>query len=573
MLSAIIRKAKQVLGDPTLRRYLLRRLRGLESGMPPHTPHNPPYLGEVALPDPLPAPRAESFAELPAAPPTQAITLHLPGADVTLQPGDAEKLFDGSHGDIETELGAHRFAWLPLLGEKADPAWVNALWRTWAERYGADQTGWAWHPYTAAERAINLIDYGRRVGLPGPVGETVNLLAAHGPVIAANLEYFSEVYTGNHLANNGRGLYLIGLELAIEPLAEMGKTILLEEAKRIVTPAGVLRECSSHYHLLVARGYATAWLAARRFQRPETKELEGITAKALSALPGLMMPGGMPLVGDVSPDCPPSFLNSMHLGQDSGKGWLGGLSQEEREAFHALRISEAAQPAPLNEEGFHRLSNGPWSGFWHVSPEGWPFMPGHGHQDIGGFELHFDTTPLFIDPGRGAYGESGEAARYRSGEVHNTLLVDRRDPYPPNRPYYSGYFRALVGGGAPRVRIGRSQLMMEHMGFARMHGVGRVERAWNLTEEGVSIIDRVSGARRALVSRIFMTTGDVEKVEGGVQISCDGKRFLLKAEGPVFLSETPRFRAYGRPEPATRIEFTLEASLPWEGKTTLEVLN
>ena len=75
-----------------------------------------------------------------------------------------------------------------------------------------------------------------------------------------------------------------------------------------------------------------------------------------------------------------------------------------------------------------------WSGLWFLSPEGWSPMPGHGHQDAGGFEVHWKDTPLFVDVGRGAYGDDGEAALYRSALVHNGLTLDDLDPYPPHKP-------------------------------------------------------------------------------------------------------------------------------------------
>ena len=100
------------------------------------------------------------------------------------------------------------------------------------------------------------------------------------------------------------GKNLVGA-LGLEWAAECGARILEEEAKRIFSSSGVLREGSSHYHLLIARNYADAWLAARRHGRPEAAVLRDITSRAPAVVPWLILPGGMPLIGDVSPDCPP----------------------------------------------------------------------------------------------------------------------------------------------------------------------------------------------------------------------------------------------------------------------------
>ena len=59
-------------------------------------------------------------------------------------------------------------------------------------------------------------------GLPGPADDTLRVLAEHGRSILGSLEYFGEDATGNHLSNNGRGLYLLGLTLGIVALSAWG---------------------------------------------------------------------------------------------------------------------------------------------------------------------------------------------------------------------------------------------------------------------------------------------------------------------------------------------------------------
>ena len=117
---------------------------------------------------------------------------------------------------------------MPLL-ENFDAntaAWVQALWDVWRGSFSRPGKDWAWHPYTAAERAINLLDLARTRGLPGPVDETVSLLAVHAAEIHRRLEYFGDHDTSNHLSNNGRALYRIGLALGLDWAARAGAEIL-----------------------------------------------------------------------------------------------------------------------------------------------------------------------------------------------------------------------------------------------------------------------------------------------------------------------------------------------------------
>lgn len=488
-----------------------------------------------------------------------------------LAPGDEETLFNNSPNDEETLFAAHRFAWLPLLGDDIDPAWVQTLWRVWRRRYGTPADDPTWHPYTAAERVVNILDFGRRRGLPEPLEDTLTVLAAHGPAIADRLEYFGDHHTSNHLSNNGRGLYLLGLALGLEACAERGARILLEEAKRLFHASGILREGSSHYHLLITRNYADAWLAARFHKRPEEAPFRKITGAALSVIPHLVLPGGLPLIGDISPDCPPAFLSGLIAGRD---GWVSLLDEESREALINLREScLGAFTEDLQSAGWLKADFGPWSGLWHAAPGGWTLMPGHGHQDCGGFELHCRNEPLFVDPGRGAYGETGEAALYRSARAHNTLLVDDEDPYPPNKPFYDNRFRRRIGGPSPELHRDADSVTLSHHGFARLSGVGALTRNWRFSDTAMTLGDRMDGGAARKITRLFHTPLAAVKDGNSVILAGDAGRFKLSTgKSKPILRPATQWSAYGAGRPLTVIEITDEVGLPWSSAVTVEVL-
>ena len=598
MLDALVRKARQVAGDPVLRDWLFDRLCGRAAGEPRFEPHRPTYLdGMLPLRREIPQAR---FPEIADGPPEAEIALPLPGQTVRLRPGEEAELFRRSFADPETLIAVHRFAWLPLLGDGVEPAWVALLWRAWQDRYGSPDGGVAWHPYTAAERAINLVEFARRSGLPRPGVETLDLLARHAPAIAGRLEYFGEHHTSNHLANDGRGLYLLGLALGLPGCADMGGRILVREAQRIFAPSGVMREGSSHYHLLLVRVYASAWLAARAHGRSEAAALEGVVRKAVAVIPRLALPGGLPLIGDISPDCPVGYLMGLAPGGTRGvsprqryagdapaapggtqgvspgggpDGWVGGLDPGDREAM--LALSESCAPVAvgaLAADGWLRADFGRWSGLWHAAPEGWSRMPGHGHQDCGGFEVHYGAEPLFRDLGRGTYAETGEAAHDRSALAHNTVVVDGADPYPPNRPYYDPAFRRRIGGPPPVLSRRGNQVTLTHDGFARLSGGGAVHRSWTFSRSGFRIRDRIEGGGRHRVTRRLHTTLAIEPTTDGVVIRGETAQFRLVGDGPVTREPATLWSAYGTGEAATAIDVTIDAELPLDCEFTVEVL-
>ncbi len=540
MPSGLIRKVRQLQGDPVLRRWLVGRLLRRWPGAPAFTAHRPPYLdGLLPLPGEIPS---SDLSDLPGALPTEPLSLELAGETIRIQPGEQAALFKRPFDDVETLLALHRFAWLT---ETTDPAWVGALWRAWLDGFASPAAEPPWHPYTAGERAVNILNFARRHGLPGPRDETLRVLAAHAPSIAGQLEYFGEHHTSNHLANNGRGLFILGLALGLPRAADLGGKILLHEAPRIFMPSGLLREGSSHYHLLYLRLYHTAAAAAEAAARPEAPALRKIAEAARGAAQVLMLPGGLPLIGDISPDISPAAL-------------LAALTLD-------------AAPGLFSADGWLRFDQGPWSGLWHAAPEGFSHMPGHGHQDTGGFELHYEDEPVFVDPGRGGYGEDGEAALYRSTLMHNALMLDGAEPFPPNRPYYDETFRRRIAGPPPELSLAQDGVMLSHHGIARLSHGGRHDRAWRFDGRHMTLQDTVQGRGPATVSRTLITPMVPERTTDGIAIEGYRATYNLDVgDADMVIEPVTRWRAYGRGETAHAIRLTVKATLPFTDTLSLE---
>jgi hypothetical protein len=551
LINIFLRKLQTVAKDPVLRKWLIGRLLGNYPAEPAYQIHQPPYLkGMLPLTSEIPS---SDLLEIAAIAPETSIDLPLAGQTIALQPGHESELFQRSFDDTETLMSLHRFAWLAALEYDADPAWVSTIWSAWKAVHGMVDESWAWHPYTASERAINILTFATRHGLPGPIGDTLPTLAAHGPAIASKLEYFGDHHTSNHLANNGRGLFLLGLVLGMPDCADLGAKILTEEAKRIFKPSGMLREGSSHYHLLLARNYRIAMNKAEEYEHPAFSKLSKIVQNIYSPLPYLRLPNGLPLIGDISPDLSPARL----VGE-----------------FYIDTGAETCDPATFIDDGWLRFDVGPWAGLWHASPDGWSHMPGHGHQDCGSFEIHYDDTPIFVDPGRGSYGEEGDAALYRSAAVHNSIIIDGADPYPANKPYYDDSFRRQIAGAPPILKRSSDGVSLTYYGFSRLKSVGPCNRVWSFDGDVMSVLDNLEGSGNHAITRSLCTTLPVEQKCDSLILNENGMSFRLQFnDGNFELENGTRWTAYGEGQPATFIHIKGQYKLPWRGSFTLEKIS
>jgi hypothetical protein len=353
------------------------------------------------------------------------------------------------------------------------------------------------------------------------------VLLTHGPAITAALEYFGETYTSNHLANDGRGLFELGLALGDGTSAELGGRVLREEAKRIFLPSGVLREGSTHYHALLARNYAAIAATARKHGHPIAGALTEIAERAASVVPVLTLPGGMPLIGDISPDVAPASVS-------------------------VPASNHTADRACLLRDGWARIDAQRWSMLSYASPIGLPPLPGHGHQDMTSFELHHGTQVVIRDPGRGTYMNAEDVA----AAAQNGISIDGADPYPTNRAHYDDAFRREISGPPPQLHLGADELRLTYR-----HGV----RRWRFTAQAVIVDDEIAGSGTHRIVRRLHTT---------LPVSGDiiGGRYRVRTETPLRRREARCWTAYGESEPASCIEIETRVSLPARLSFTIELV-
>ncbi|HSP16233.1 MAG TPA: heparinase II/III family protein [Thermoanaerobaculia bacterium] len=462
--------------------------------------------------------------------------------------------------DLEDEAALQRFAWLlPWLlerhsnGTKRDGVLrlVRAAQMDWIRLHPNPDATEAWQPYTVSERLMNWII--ALLALGASLADATASARAQASYLLEHLEYFGDGSTGNHLSNNGRALYAAGLALADGDLMAAGRSILLAEPKRLFEHRAFLREDSSHYQFLVTRNYAEVlWLARAAGDRDMVTELEPLVRDLADACRFFMVRSArgwtIPTIGDLSPDCSPSWLIEP-------SGWRRLFAWDYGEPSVGTRL----------EREWVRLDRGRWTVFAHVNRNGAPFQPGHGHNDTGGIVAFLDGEPLLLDTGRRHYMDDAVGRFGRSSAAHSTLLVDRRDAAPESFWLIPPEFLAMRIGARPDLSVESGGFSIRHGGFSRLAGVGLCSRRVVAEDARLTISDVVEGSGRRRVSIIMHLDAPFRSKIDFPQDLITVREFHGSADEDRFGWTSDR---YGARRPIRTLIAEAEVQLPWRGVTT-----
>ena len=222
--------------------------------------------------------------------------------------------------DLEDTFILHRFGWLLRLfveNEPNAPADLSLQWiLDWIRVNGGRDLGWG--SYSLSERitnwliAVSIYRHAFDV-LDSVEQETIRLaIIDQAYYLSQHLELRGQA-TNNHLINNGRALYIFGVLFNNEPFAALGADILLTEYDHMFTPGSFLNEGSVHYHFLLLRTYLECLITAELMgQLAVAQKLRPIVSSMAEMAEFFLVEENgryhVPLVGDVCPDFPVSWL-------------------------------------------------------------------------------------------------------------------------------------------------------------------------------------------------------------------------------------------------------------------------
>ena len=437
--------------------------------------------------------------------------------------------------DPEITVSLHRWNWL-LRGITDESAQMPrdqglALMRSWLgdcqsnESFGEDA-------YSTGERIVNGSVFLLRTG-DGTV--PLDIRAAFqrlGRQIAAHLEYYQGDATGNHALNNARGLLFSGTVASLPKAVDLAFAIARERLPILVTKDGFLREGSSHYHFLFTRWVLEMrWIAERTGYAEIASFLEP-HAKALVQRCWFFLVRNraigqwhIPLIGDVSPDFPPSWLLSLPWSRPALEVFSPASlppSPAERGWASLFGIGEcndcnrASASLTFPDSFWHRIDHGDLTLFIHAAADAGRPRATHRHFDLCGFALYREGRPLLIDCGRLDYTASQLGNYGKGAYAHNVLAVNGL-PAEVNGPLWlQERYRAVDVNTSFSQSGDSSVFVVKHNGFARLVGhCIQHERSFVLRNDAFMVEDQITGSGSCDVLLRFHWAPDLDLADDG----------------------------------------------------------
>jgi hypothetical protein len=420
-----------------------------------------------------------------------------------------------------------------------------------------------------------------------------------------NLSYYFSPNT--HLTGEALALYVCGLALpqlaASRARTDIGRRILLDEARRQIAVDGGHCERSTYYHRYTLDFYLLASIVARLTGDAAAPAFEETVARLAYAARLLaddrgVLPhlgdddGGMllPIAGRAPDDIRDSLTIAAALVQRPDLQ-IGRAPEEARWLLAAIGVepltpAAASMPsAALPDMGYYISRSAAGD---HVVVDGGQHgygNGGHAHADALSLTMSVRGLRLLIDPGTACYTtDPALRDRMRSTALHNTLVLDNRPQSVPRGPFHWVH-TADARTIAWRTNDGFDYFDGVHDGYAplehrrrvlTLHGdlvivADFVGRPADVADEGSAADSVRAHVHTAAVHWHIDPRWTVDARDHQVTFSRDGERVgLVVPHGvvEVFVGDAASglgwcSPAYGRVVPSTTVRISHSAGAPF----------
>ena len=274
---------------------------------------------------------------------------------------------------------------------------------------------------------------------------------------------------GNHLLENGFGLYFAAVYLNDPKLYKKSKSVLTAELEEQILSDGAHFELSTMYHQHML------FRVLDSYQLASQNEAIGSELKELFLAKAALMLSWLKNISFSNGDTP--LLN------DSAKN----IAPDSEQLFeYATYLKIEYELSPLDHSGYRKYKAGNFELIADVGDIGPDYIPGHAHADTLSFVLNLGDDPVLVDSGTSTY-ESGEIRQAeRSTSAHNTVVV--------NTDSSSEVWAAFRVGDRATTQIHidtEAHLQASHDGYSKFHVTHH--RDFVFKEKSIEVIDTLHG--------------------------------------------------------------------------------
>lgn len=392
--------------------------------------------------------------------------------------------WDSPERDKLWRYNQHYFDDLNAHGAEKRRDWHRELIANWITVNTPGQ-GSGWEPYPTSLRIVNWVKY----AFAGEVlsHAFVQSLAVQAHWLGKRLEWH---LLGNHLFANAKALVFAGMFFEgpeADRLVACGTRILMQQIPEQILPDGGQFELSPMYHALALEDILDLINLLECFKTSRTAALLTALNERVDAM--LKWLATMSHADDRI-----AFFNDAAFG-------IAPENVELRDYAACLGFPSRSLDVnliSLPDSGYCRLSAGPALVIVDTAEIGPDYLSAHAHADTLSFELSLFGQRVFVNSGTSVYGTGPERLRQRGTAAHNTVVVQGTD----SSEVWGGFrvarrahvFKSYYGQDGATQVVGAS-----HDGYRRLQKAVLHSREWRLSEDSLSISDKVKSSLRSEV--------------------------------------------------------------------------
>jgi len=494
------------------------------------------------------------------------------------------------YDDAEMNVSIDRWSWLLLgLSNKIFPFDYDDglfLIRSWSSEFINDENLARQEPYSIGERISNGILFFKlnKYTIPEDIILIFEKLTFQ---LVKNLEYYPNDLTGNHAFNNARALYLISDLIINKNIKFLALEIANERLNTLISADGFLREGSSNYQFIFTRWVLEmVWNAKELRDHKTLKILLPFAKKLLKQCWFFLLYDkfnknwNYPLFGDVSPDCPPSWLISLTWSKiainiykpkniplaPKNIGWaklFGGIT-DKHSSKNNLKINFSSAC------GWHRIEFFDWTIFTHAPLKETQLRATHSHLDLCSFVLYLKGKPIIIDIGRYDYTNSYLSKYCKSTKAHNSLIINELGPETELFSWTNPSYSKININLTIEKSLNKIFIKINHDGYKRfVKQKIKHERNIILNKKNVIIEDFIKGNGNVIVNNFFNFGPDLNLLKIDDKIMKLSNQLNFKINGDSIKTNKSEketsgwfFPSYGVKVPIIHLETKTEKSLP-----------